>query len=180
MKRIHLFLLIFSLVVFPGCTNFLYQGEITAQDSFGKERHFVLYWTKTDPFIGEAKAGPAILLTECSPLTRIDFSEQPEGIVFRGTPGLDQLAEGGGTDNQNLICGKFVNYSKMIEVIKGILSLTILCKPVQNEFAVQPRNYLAAVQTPYNFSIEEKIRRWSFFGETLPGPSAPECRESRN
>jgi len=180
MVRIRLLLCIWSVAVLAGCTNLLYQGEISAKDSYGKERHFVLYWTKSDPLIGEAKAGPAILLTECSPLTRIDFNEQSEGIVFRGMPGLDQLADGGGPATQNMICGKFTNYGKFTEAKEGPLLLAIFCKPVQNEFAVQPRNYLAAGQEPHVFTIVEKIRRWSVFGETLPGPPVPECREKLN
>ena len=104
--RIRFLFLAIALMLNTGCTNLLYQGELTAQDAFGNERHFLLYWTRTDPLIGQGKAGPAILLTECSPLTRIDFADQPEGIVFRGTPGFDRLPGQTGTDNLNPVCGK--------------------------------------------------------------------------
>src|SRR5664279_2599863 len=115
MMRIRFLLLAAALLLNTGCTNLLYQGELTAQDAFGKERHFLLYWTRTDPLLGQAKAGPAILLTECSPLTRIDFADQPEGIVFRGMPGFDRLPGQTGTDNLNPICGKISTYATLNE-----------------------------------------------------------------
>ena len=89
MRRIVLLVCSTALLLISGCTNFLYQGEISARDAYGKERQFILYWTRKDPLIGSATAGPAILLTECSPLTRIDFSERPEGIVFLSSTDLD-------------------------------------------------------------------------------------------
>ena len=177
MSRIRLLLLAVTLLLGTGCTNLLYQGELTAPDASGKERHFVLYWTKTDPLIGQAKAGPAILLTECSPFSRIDFGDQPEGIVFRGMPGFDRLPGQTGTADLNPICGKITTYVTLAYAHTGPLAVAIYCLPVSDEFAVQKRNYLAARPEPYLFSIAEKINRWSFFGETLPGPPAPECRE---
>src|SRR4051812_29452591 len=73
-----------------GCTNHLYQGEMIALDAYGRERQFIMYWTRTDPLLGMPKASPAVLLTECSP-NGIEFSEEPEGVVFRGVPGRDRL-----------------------------------------------------------------------------------------
>lgn len=178
MNRINLLIITLALWVTAGCTNFLYQGEISAPDSSGKERHFVLYWTKTDPFIGMAKAGPAILLTECSDTTRIDFDDQPEGIVFRGEPGRDRLSGQSGTVGPNQICGKITNYKSLTEAIAGLLTVAIYCQPMpQDEFALQPRNYLSARPEPYEFPITEKQKTWSFFGETLQGPPVPECRQ---
>jgi len=176
MKRICFPLLAFILCIVSGCTNFLYQGEISAQDAYGKERHFVLYWTRTDPLIGQAKAGPAILLTECSPLTRIDFSEQVEGIVFRGMPGFDRLPGQSGATDQNVICGKVANYARWTDAKEGALFVAAFCEPVPNDFALEPRNYLAVRSEPYSFPIIEKVKRWSFLGETLEGPPVPECR----
>ena len=178
MTRINLLIVTFALWATSGCTNFLYQGEIAAPDSYGKERHFVLYWTKTDPFIGMAKAGPAILLTECSPATRIDFGDQAVGIVFRGVPGMDRLPGQPGTVSLNQICGKITNYATLKEAMAGLLTVAIYCQPMpKDEFAMQPRNYLAARQEPYEFQIMEKQKKWSLFGETLQGPPVPECRQ---
>jgi hypothetical protein len=173
-----LFLLAVSLWLASGCTNVLYQGEVDAQDAYLKERHFVLYWTKTDPLLGQAKAGPAILLTECSPLTRIEFDDQPEGIVFRGMPGFDLLPEQAAALDRDQICGKVINYTKLREAHEGPLTVAMYCRPVPGDsFAVQPRNYLAARSEPYSFPIVEKMKRWSLFGETLSGPPLPACRQ---
>ena len=177
MIRRRVYLLAAVLWATAGCTNLLYQGDLAALDAYGKERHFVLYWTKTDPLLGETKAGPAILLTECSPLTRIEFADQPEGIVFRGMPGLDRPPGQATATDPNQICGKVITYTTWREAHAGPLGVAIYCQPVPgNEFAVEPRNYLAAKPEPYSFPVVEKISRWSLFGETLSGPPVPECR----
>jgi hypothetical protein len=176
MRRIVLLVCTTTLLFTSGCTNFLYQGEISARDAYGKERQFVLYWTKKDPLIGEATAGPAILLTECSPFTRIDFSERAEGIVFLSSTDRDRLPGQSGAINSNLICGKITNYARLTEAKEGPLSVAVYCEPIQNDFAVEPRNYLFAQALPYSFPIVEKVKRWSFLGETLGGPPVPECR----
>jgi hypothetical protein len=176
MRKIILFVGATALLLTSGCTNFLYQGEMSARDAYGKERQFVLYWSKKDPLIGAATAGPAILLTECSPLTRIDFSERPEGIVFMSSTDRDRLPGQDGTINQNLICGRVTNYARLAEAKEGALSVAILCEPIPNDFAVEPRNYLAAQPQPYSFPIVEKMKKWSLLGETLGGPPVPECR----
>ena len=175
--RSRLFPLVVGLWLTSGCANVLYQGDLVAPDASGKERHFVLYWTKTDPMLGQAKAGPAILLTECSPSTRIEFDDQPEGIVFRGMPGFDRLPRQTVALERDYVCGKVINYTTLREAHAGPLTMTIYCQPVPgDDFAVQPRNYLAALPEPYSFSIVEKTKTWSLFGETLAGPSVPECR----
>ncbi len=176
MLRIGLLLGTLVLWITAGCTNHLYQGEIAAQDAFGKERHFIIYWSKKDPLIGEASAGPAILLTECSPLSRISFDERPDGIVFLGSTDQDRLPGQSTSASPNLTCGKVTNYARWTEAEEGPLSVAIFCEPVPNDFAVEPRNYLAAKPQPYMFRIVEKIKMWSFFGETLAGPPTPECR----
>ena len=173
-------LLAMTLWLIAGCANSLYQGELAASDAYGKDRRFVLYWTKTDPLLGQAKAGPAILLTECSPLTRIEFDDQPEGIVFRGMPDLDLLPGQAGAVNPDPICGKVLNYASLGDAHSGPLAVAIYCQPApKDDFAVQPRNYLAARPEPYVFPIDEKIKKWSLGGETLAGPPVPECREPR-
>jgi hypothetical protein len=173
-------LLAATLWLTAGCVNSLYQGELAAADAYGKNRHFLLYWTKTDPLIGQSKAGPAILLTECSPLTRVEFGDRPDGIVFRGMPGFDLLPGQIGVVNPDPICGKVLNYTTLGDARAGPLAVAIYCRPAPGDgFAVQPRDYLAARPEPYVFPIDEKIRNWSLWGETLPGPPVPECREPR-
>jgi len=179
MRRFILFVCASTLWLVSGCTNYLYQGEISARDAYGKERQFVLYWTKKEPLIGAATAGPAILLTECSPLTRIDFSERAEGVVFLSSTDRDRLPGQGGEVNPNLICGKFTGYARLTEVKEGALAVAILCEPIPNDFAVEPRNYLAAQVQPYSFPIVEKVRRWRVLGETLEAPPVPVCRSRK-
>jgi len=178
MRRIILFVCTSTLLLTSGCTNYLYQGEISARDAYGNERQFVLYWTKKEPLIGAATAGPAILLTECSPLTRIDFSERAEGIVFLSSSDRDRdrLPGQGGAVNPNLICGRVAEHARLTEVKAGALAVVILCEPIPNDFAVEPRNYLAARAQPYVFPIVEKVKRWRVLGETLEGPKVPVCR----
>ena len=180
MKRIANAFIVIAVCGAAGCTNYLYQADLSGKDAYGKERQFVLYWTKTDPIIGEPKAGPAVLLTECSPTTRIDFSDKPEGVVFRGMPGYDRLPDGDGAVDQNTVCGRIITYSTLVDAQAGQLSLQMICMPVQdNEFALQPRNYLAARPEPYVFPVMEKIKKWSLTGETLAAPAVPDCREAR-
>lgn len=176
MRRLLLLLAATTLLLTSGCTNFLYQGELSARDSYGKERQFVVYWTRKEPLIGAATAGPAILLTECSPLTRIDFSERLDGIFFLSSSDRDRMPGQGGTVNPNLVCGKVINYARLTEAKEGALEVAIFCEPTPNDFAVEPRNYLAAQAQPYSFPIVEKVKKWSFLGETLGGPPVPECR----
>lgn len=168
MRRITYFVLGFTLVL-SGCTNYIYEGRLTATDAYGNERHFILYWPKTDPLIGAAKAGPAVLLTECS-TTRIDFDDRPAGIIFRGEQGRDRLPEKGATTAVDQTCGKILGYAKLVNVPAGDLKVEIDCEPVSDEFAAQPRDYLKARSEPYVFPVVEKTKRWSLFGETLPAP----------
>jgi len=176
MRRMVLMLGAATLLLTSSCTRYLYQGEISARDAYGNERQFVLYWTKKEPLVGVATAGPAILLTECSPLTRIDFSERAEGIVFLSSSDRDRLPGQGGAVNPNLICGMFSDYARLTEVKEGALAVAILCEPIPNDFAVEPRNYPAAQAQPYVFPIVEKVKRWRVLGETLEGPQVPVCR----
>jgi hypothetical protein len=179
MTRIISLLLVGALSLLSGCTNYLYQADLQAPDAYGKDRQMVLYWTRTDQLIGKTKAGPAILLTECSPLTRIDFKDRPEGVVFLGTPGQDHLSDDPGAISQNTVCGKFISYQSLSEAKAGPLQVQMNCVPEQDDFAVEPRNYLAARPEPYQFQVEEKVHTWSLTGETLQGPAVPECREAQ-
>lgn len=154
----------------PGCTNYLYQGQLSGMDAYGNKGQFQLYWTKTEKLIGSTKAGPAILRTECS-FTAIAFEDQPEGIIFRGEQGKDRLSGNTSTVGIDQPCGKILNHSKIADVREGELSITIGCEPMPpDDFDAQPRNYPKARTDPYIFSVVEKIKHWSLFGETLQTP----------
>jgi hypothetical protein len=170
MKPVPFFLAFIFTSALTGCTNYIYQGRISGVDAYNKANQFTLYWPKTVPLIGRDKAGPAIFMTDCS-TTRIDFSEQPEGIVFRGEEGRDRLAGATSGVSRNQVCGSFVGQQKLVEVHAGKLALLISCEPMPaDEFDTQPRNYPKAKAEPYKFHIVEIIKHWSLFGETLQGP----------
>ena len=169
-RNFSLLTLLLVLITLQGCANSLYQSEISAQDSQGQTRQFVLYWTKTEPIIGEPKAGPAVLLTQCG--VPVTFVEQPGEIVFRGVPGQDRLA------NQDMlpedrICGRFVGETTFIDLEAGILSLTMVCEPIIGDFSVN-RAYLKASPDLYQFQVSGK-KSWSLFGKRPDAPKPPAC-----
>jgi hypothetical protein len=164
--------------VLNGCTNYLYQGSIKAEDSAGKQRQVVLYWSKTEPFIGDEKADMAHLLTECGSL--VVFENQPSGIIFRGEPQRDRLvnpqATTGGSPAETMECGRIQGPRRLVDVGRGKVSLTIQCEPVSGEFSVQKRTYLKAREAAYDFEVTEK-KKWSFLGSTPAAPKVPDCKE---
>jgi hypothetical protein len=158
-----------------GCANHVYQGGISALDSNGKERQVVIYWTKTDPLVGEAKAGPASLLTECG--IPIFFEEQETGILFRGIPGQDHLIIGEGEDGIDMVCGRFEDQNKFTEIEDGTLSVSVYCVPLVDEFSIgSRRSYLQARQDPYRFQITSR-KEWSLFGKIPEVPGPLECHD---
>jgi len=166
MKKIAVYCTLFLL---GGCTNYLYQGEITAQDSAGMKREVILYWSKTDPLLGREKAGPIVVLTQCG--SSIIFDERDEGIVFRGEAGREVIARTGEPVVDGFICGKVLNQNRFVDLGEGNLELTILCKPVSDKFSVKPRHYILAADEPYRFEVNAK-KKWSFLGKVPPAPIA--------
>ena len=161
-----------------GCTNYVYQGSIKAEDSEGKQRQMLLYWSKTEPLIGDEKADMAHLSTECGSL--IVFENQPQGIIFRGEPQRDrlvpELATAGAASSTTMECGRIKGASRLTAVGSGKVSLTIHCVPVSNEFSVKKRVYPRARQAAYVFDVTEN-KKWSLLGSTPELPAAPTCRE---
>ena len=169
----------FCLLFFQGCTNKLYHGEIDALNSNDQESKVVFYWTKTEPFIGDDKTGPGILMTECS-TRRLTFSEREHGIYFFGTPELDKLADQTPVTTQKIHCGKIVNEMEFKNIQAGPVNLQIICLAAISEFSVMTGSfspaYIKARKEPYTFEIMESSN-WSFFGEIPDAPSQPECRQ---
>jgi hypothetical protein len=160
-----------------GCTNYLYQGAIKAEDSAGKQRQVVLYWSKTDPLIGDEKADMAHVLTECGAL--IVFENQPQGIIFRGDPQRDRLASGVTVtpgDGNTMECGRILHAQRLTELGKGKVSLTIRCEPKSNEFSVKPLTYIRAREAAYEFDVSES-KSWSLLGSAPNAPAVPVCAE---
>jgi hypothetical protein len=178
--RFQIIFLCFCLLFVQGCTNTLYHGEIKTLNADNQKSNVVLYWTKTEPFIGKNKAGPAKLLTECS-TRRLEFVQREDGIYFFGTPGLDIQADQATVTTQHFPCGKIVNKTRFTEVQTGPLNIEIKCMAEIDDFVVTPGSfspaYIKARQEPYTFEIMGSSN-WSFFGEIPEAPSQPECRRS--
>lgn len=172
MSRALRFVLVGFIIVANGCATYVYQGEIRAKDSRGVERQTQLYWTRTDPLIGRAKAGPAILRTACG--TPVTYVEQPDSIVFRGVPGQDRMVGQSASVRPGDVCGRFVGHKRFIDIGAGALQLTIRCVPLTDEFSVA-RAYLQARPAPYTFPVHEE-KRWSLLGTVPNAPPPPPCR----
>lgn len=174
-RKIFVMLLLGSFLT--GCTNYLYQGRIKAEDSAGKQRDVVLYWTKTDPMIGDAKADMAHVLTECGAL--VVFENRPEGIVFRGDPQRDRLAAFAtitAQPSQTMECGRILHRQRLTDLGQGKVALTIRCEPKSNEFSVKPLTYIKAQESAYEFDVREN-KQWSLLGSVPEVPAVPTCQE---
>ncbi len=159
-----------------GCATYVYQGSMSAPDSDGVQRDVLLYWTKTDPLMGEPKADMAHLRTACGAL--VVYENRESGVVFRGQAGRDRPVSGDQPATADgFECGRFVGKNSLRDVGAGPLELTMRCAPTSNEFSVQKLRYLKAREAPYRFQITESRQR-SFFGATPDVPPPPPCRES--
>lgn len=172
MSRVLRLALVGVIILLNGCATYVYQGDIRAKDSNGVERQTVLYWTKTDPLIGSAKAGPAVLRTACG--TPVTYDQQSDAIVFRGSPDKDRLAGQHEAVRSGQVCGRFVGHTRFVEIGPGPLQLTIHCAPLTSEFSVS-RAYLQARQAPYTFAIHEQ-KHWSLVGTVPAAPPPPPCQ----
>ncbi|MGR9071919.1 MAG: hypothetical protein ACU833_02525 [Gammaproteobacteria bacterium] len=172
MKALMALLILMSL---QGCTNIVYRGEIDALNSAGRESKALLYWTETEKLFGPDKAGPAVLMTECS-THRLSFVEAEPGIVFFGTPGQDELADGSAEMTPKTVCGSIKNAAKFEAIKPGPLEVQIRCKAsADDEGFVINSDYLDARDEPYRFEIKAS-RRWSLFGRIPEAPAPPPCR----
>ena len=175
MKRVTQFIFIVLLIQITGCANYMYQGELMATDSANQSRKVILYWPKTDPLIGEVKAGPAMLLTECG--IPIMFQQQPEGIIFRGSSADDRLpGQAPGSLQDGNECGRFVDQSELKAISDGPLLVKVLCEPISDDFSVVDRTYLKAHDEPYEFDISE-TKEWTLLGSTPNAPEPPLCSD---
>jgi len=167
-------MLCFSLLA--ACTTTTYQGSIKAPDSSNQQRQVLLYWIKTKPLIGSAKADIAHLLTECGSL--VVFENTGQGIVFRGEPGRDKAVLGQASNSNTFECGRFVDAKDLKAVTTGPVGLIIQCNPVSDDFSVTPRQYLKASSQAYEFTITAD-KQWSMLGATPTVPKPPECTQAR-
>jgi len=162
------------LLLTTACTNTLYQAELNVLNSEGQSRQAIVYWTKTEKLLGEAKAGPIVLLTACSN-RRINFDQTSSGIQFRGEPGMDRLQGHSSTVSEGTLCGQVENGSILTELKSGPLLLSIKCEGISDDFTLGSSSYIQARELPYQFDIQESSQ-WSFLGTIIEAPQPPECR----
>ena len=171
-KTIRLSLLV-AAALLQGCANYLYTGEITAPDAEGEPRKSILYWSKTKAWLGNPKAGHAMLLTECG--VPIRYDQRPEQIVFRGSPVEDRIPGQPTPTADNLECGHFVGNDSLVDIEAGDVQLTVLCEGVSGEFSAIQRRYLKERPEPYTFVVSSSKTR-SLLGKVPDAPEMPECR----
>lgn len=171
MKR-KIYLLFLFVFIFTGCAQYTYYGSIEKEDSQGKIRKHLVYWTNTERVFWFDEYSEVIrLLTECS-LETVAFKETKEnGIIFscssREQKGVDRDVEIGEP------CGKILNIKKVKEFEGDTLRLAIYCQyvPEDSEFTQGNHSYLKA--GTYAFGIV-KVKS----SELKDGvPLRPECRE---
>jgi hypothetical protein len=160
------------ILLLQGCTNYMYTGRMTALDSQGEERLVVVYWPKTDPWLGKRKAGPVTLLTECG--IPIRFDQQEEGIVFRGNPRDDVYVDGETPNISEFECGRFITDALLFEIDDGPASFIIQCEPFNGEFSAIKRTYIAARDAAYEIDMTSTQEK-SLTGKTLDGPLPIPC-----
>ncbi|MDD5530231.1 MAG: hypothetical protein PHX21_09410 [bacterium] len=171
MKR-KVWVLLLFVFIFTGCTQYTYYGSIESEDSSGKMRKHLVYWTKTERVLWFDECSEVVrLLTECS-LETIAFKEtEKDGIVFISPSeehkGVGKIVEVGEP------CGKILNAKKVKELTDDTLRLAIYCQYVLEDsgFTVGNHSYLKA--GTYAFGIV-KAKSSEFKGGV---PTRPECRE---
>lgn len=163
------------------CSHTVYQAQLDGTNADGRPIKTLLYWSKTSPMLGDAKAGPIVLLSECSN-RRVDFVDSEQGIVFRGNRGKDRLLGDSAPIQKPSVCGFVVQqpeHRAIPELDAGLLPVTIRCQAVSDAFTVvkppYTNAYLAPREQAYLFDVKAE-RYWSFFGEIPQLPPPPECR----
>jgi len=163
------------VAVLSGCTNFIYHDTIVAPDTAGVDRKVLLWWPKTEPLIGAAKAGPASLITECGETLTLD--DQPAGVIYRGSPDRDRLPGGTAPVADGTECARLQGLGALKEFSGGEVLLQVRCEPLPgDEFSAVSHTRIRPSEQPYRFDMREE-RKWSLLGSALPPPAPPECKE---
>lgn len=165
------YILIIIIFFLSSCSTYVYYGKIKALDSKGKDRHHLIYWTKTERTLWfDEVSGSIRLLTECSNRT-VNFDETEDGIFFRCTP----QDEGVGREVAlNGPCGEVLNYKKVKNIPEGNLELKIYCQALTDDFSVGMQEYLMAGDSVYVFQVV-KTEKDSFADGA---PPRPDCRDN--
>lgn len=159
------------VILTSGCTHYLYQGDFEAKDNLDNSRQYRLWWTRTDPLIGDDKAGPMVLNVACG--TAKTFTEAGDGITF--VAGSDRFESVSGQTGETLTCGKVTNLSGFLDYRDGDIELAPLCKPKPSDdsFSVVPVTFLSTSQENYQVPITV-TEKWSFKDSAL-SPKPLDC-----
>jgi len=136
-------------------------------DSNGSPCDYRFYWTKTDPMVGDATAGPGILQSTCS--TPKTFADSTQGIVLELT--TDQYQTQPPTTGTSVICAKILNLSEFQDYDEGDLQIRFLCRSIEDDFAVVKRSLPAPTSDAYLVPIEKPTSKWSFGKDNAMAPS---------
>ncbi len=168
MKNFVAFLLILST---SGCAHYLYQGDFKAENNLNETSQFRLWWTKTEPLLGDVKAGPTILDVECGVV--VEFTENNNGIEFIAA--ADKYEPITPSSNNQLVCGKVTNLDEFLDYEDGDILLNASCKPIIDDEGFSAINpiYLSTNHASYRIPISVK-KEWSFLDNALSAPKL-EC-----
>lgn len=163
------------VVISCGCSHTLYQSEFIARDDKNTERKYIFYWTHTSPLIGEDKAGPGKLMSECR--STKEFTESGEDSPIILELGRDRFQPEDSQSGNSLICGSISKLNQFRNYQSGPLLMSINCKPMTNEFDAVPES-LPAIGT-YKLGIEKKASVWSIIRNPNiePVPIGMDCTE---
>lgn len=172
-------ILIAASLLSAACTHTLYQAELDAFNAKSDPVKTVIYWSKTSPLLGVVKAGPIMLLSECS-TRRLDFVDSEQGIVFWGKLGGDTRMGEQTPLQGRAVCGSIGQYSSIVDIETGRLPVTIHCQAFTDAFALSSPPYtdayLAAQSQPYWYDVKS-TSHWTFWGEVPIAPPAPACHK---
>lgn len=159
------------IILTSGCTHYLYQGDFEAKDNLDRSQQYRLWWTRTDPLIGNDKAGPMILNVACG--TAKTFTESEDGITF--VAGADRFEAINGQTGEILTCGKVNNLSSFLDYREGDIELVPLCKPKPSDdgFSVVPVTFLSTSQESYRVPITVTEKR--SFKDSALNPEPLDC-----
>lgn len=180
MKLINKGLFITVSLISTACSHTLYQAELDALNAQGDPIKTVVYWSKTSPLLGVEKAGPIMLLSECS-TRRLEFVDSDQGIVFWGKLGGDARMGEQTPLQDRTVCGSIGGeYSAIADIEVGRLPVTIHCQAFTDAFSLSSPPYtdayLAARSQPYWYDIKS-TSHWTFWGEVPIAPVAPTCHQ---
>ena len=156
------------LVLFvSGCAHYLYQGDFKAKNNLDEVSNFRLYWTRTDPFIGDDKAGPMVLNVECG--TAIELTESETGIEF--VEASDKYESINGETGNKIVCARVTNLNRFLDYSEGDILISSLCKPIVDDegFSAIVPLFLATEPDLHRISINVKKKR-SLISSAMKAP----------